>query len=253
MGGLSEEAREDFIRRIEEGADLGFKTPGADTFEGRDIIILAMGPSRGYCPFDTETWAVNQGYFHVYEMHGRLDKLFLAHGNVYSAEGNPLLRWDEINSLADAGVEVINTHKVKGLKAKMYPMNQIIKRFGIDYFSDTICYMIAYALYVSTRVNGNGKPALKHPLRLKIYGVDIQDRDEYQFEKPGIEFWIGYALGLGVEITNSFGSTLLTTVNGWRYGVKPPQGFYDPSGIYKRELRKLKGSYKRDVTSKECK
>ena len=178
-------------------------------------------------------------------MHGRLDKLFLAHSQVYSEEGNPYFKWDEINSLADAGVEIINTHRVKELKSKMFPMKQIIKRFRIDYFSDTICYMIAYALYDSTHKK-NGKVELKYPLRLRFYGVDIQDRDEYGFEKPGIEFWIGYAFGLGVEITNAFGSTLLTTVNGHRYGEKIPIAYYDPTGTYRKELRKLKRKQKKE-------
>jgi hypothetical protein len=227
---LTTEAIKAFRERVIASGREGFKTPGSDNFKGKDIIILAMGPSRGYCPFDTETWSVNQGYYQIAEIGGRLDKIFLAHSQVLAQGIKPLFNWDEMNELTQRGVEVINTHRVKGLKSKLYPKKAIVNRFRIDYFSDTICYMIAYALYTNTKVV-NGKVELTNPLRLRFYGVDIQDLHEYGYEKPGIEFWMGYAMGLGAEITNSFGSTLLSTVNGLPYGVEVPFSEYDPYGL----------------------
>lgn len=230
---MTKEAIEAFRKRVEISNKLGgFQTPGAINFKGKDIIILAMGPGRGACPFDAEVWALNQGYLQIAQMRGHINKLFLAHTQVYSKSGNPYFDWDELNYMAEHGVEIINTHRVKKLKMTLFPRETIKKRFGIYYFEDTICYMIAYALYLYTKVNKKtGKPYLSQPLRLRLYGVDIQDNHEYGHEKPGIEFWLGYAMGLGAEITTTIASTLLTHDCGLPYGDTMPPEEYDPTNI----------------------
>lgn len=203
---------------------------------GRDLIILAMGPSRGLCPFDAETWGINQGYIQVGEMRGRLDKMFIAHSQVYSPDGNPYFNWEQINSLVDAGIEVINTHKVKGLKSKLFPFNRIVRKFDVNFFSDGICYMLVYALDQATYYDKREqKLKLRYPLKLRLYGVDMLDKDEYGTEKGGIEFWLGYAKGLGVKVEIAIGSTLLTTVTGQPYGKRLNWKLIDPLGLRHRK------------------
>lgn len=187
----------------------------------RELIILAMGPTRTQCPFDAETWGVNNGYKQVRELGGHLDKLFLAHCQTQDAEGNDLFDWDEINSL---GIDVINTHRVKGLKSRLFPMKRIKEKFGSDYFSDTICYMLAYAIDQATSVN---PLKLRYPFRIRLYGADMHTTDEYATEKGGIEHWLGFARGLGIKIDISDGSTLLRTTTGKPYGQRIKKGSLD--------------------------
>ena len=182
----------------------------------RDLIILAMGPTKSQCPYNTEVWAVNNGYKQIREDGKRIDKLFLAHAQVKDEKGNDIFNWEEIDSL---GIDVINTHKVKGLNSRLFPMKRIIKKFGCDYFSDTICYMIAYALDQVTRVV-NGEVKLKYPMQIRMYGADMYTTDEYEKEKGGIEYWIGYARGLGIKVEVSIGSALLRNQSGKPYGQK---------------------------------
>lgn len=191
----------------------------------REIIILAMGPSRGQCPFDAETYALNMGYLQALELKGRLDKIFLVHKQVISPSGTVYFHWGEFIRLAEAGVELWNIHEINcercdtHIPFKKYPLDEIIEKFDLGYFSDTVCYQIAFALNECTE--GNHKDhtlKLKYPLKLKLYGVDLQDKEEYGMEKGGVECWIGYALGLGVDISISTGSTLLLTNNGLPYG-----------------------------------
>lgn len=182
----------------------------------KEVILLAMGPSRIQCLFDAETWALNTGYRQVADMKGRIDKLFLAHCQVYDKDHKPYFDWNEINNLK---VEVINTHRVRKLKSKQYPFKAVIRKFETDYFSDTIAYMLAYALHKYT-YRRKDKVFLKEPLKLRLYGADMLEHGEYQLEKGGIEFWLGLARGLGAKVEISKGSHLLRTYNGVRYGSK---------------------------------
>jgi len=188
----------------------------------RELIILAMGPSRAECPFDAEVWSVNTGYYQIARLKGHINKIFLAHGQVTKVvNGQKLLTfwWDDFNQLADAGIEIINIHKVPELKSKLYPLQRISEKFGCDYFSNTLCYMIAYALDQST-YKRKGKVVLKYPFKLRLYGCDMRDTGEYALEKGGIEYWIGYARGLGVIVENTEFSVLCKTVTYAPYGTK---------------------------------
>ena len=199
----------------------------------RDVIIFGMGNSAALCPFDTETWVVNMGYTKAYKMGGRMDKLFTAH----SPEAYPFLMgtmeqltrgwntmdWDLIDQFVNFGLEVISIHKINGVRSKIYPLKRIIKKFGTDYFTDSLCYMIAYAID-------------KNYTKIRLYGVDMLDRDEFKYEKEGIEYWIGYARGRGIEVTISDGSNLCKTVSGRPYGIRCK---VDKGDFMERELRRL--------------
>jgi hypothetical protein len=183
-----------------------------------------MGPTRHECPWDKitvqEVYVCNTGYRQVAEVGGRISKIFLAHTQVRIGERR-YFNWDEFNYLISKGIKVYNTHKVKGLASLMYPMKRISKKFKCrDYFSDTIAYMIAFALDYATDVK-DGKLVLNGKCNtLRFYGVDMHEFGEYGLEKGGVEYWIGYAQGLGMEVDISEGSTLLRTYTGKPYGEK---------------------------------
>ncbi len=184
----------------------------------KEVIIYAMGASRFLCPYDAEVWGCNQSYYPISEFRGRLDKVFLAHTQVYK-DGEPLFDWDTFNKLAERGVEIINTHRIKRLRSKLYPFKRICKKFDTDYFSDTIAYMVAYAIDQATTKDLK----LKYPLKLKLYGVDMLSEHEYSEEKGGIEFWLGLAKGLGIKYEIAKGSALLRTITGVPYGIRIPK------------------------------
>jgi hypothetical protein len=185
------------------------------------LIILGMGPTRSQCKYDCETWSVNTGYRQIAIEHGRVDRIFLAHDSqVRDHAGDLVFNIPEFNALADRGVIIYNTHRVKGLKARRYPLEAIQNRFGVNFFSDTIAYMIAYALY-----EGKWKT-------IKMYGVDMFDGGEYRQEKGGVEFWIGYGMGMGVKFIISEGASILQTVTGLPYGQRVPKtSDDDPMGV----------------------
>jgi len=193
----------------------------------RDIIILAMGPSRGQCPYDAEVYSLNMGYQQIAHVHGKISKIFMVHKQVVSPAGTVYFKWDEFHELHNAGCELWNIHDVpcercgQEVPFKKYPLDDIVEKFGLSYFSDTVCYMVAFALNECTKGNNkDGTLKLKYPLKLRFYGVDLLDPEEYGQEKGGVECWIGYALGLGVDVQISSGSSLLLTYNGSPYGIE---------------------------------
>lgn len=73
-----------------------------------------------------------------------------------------------------------------------YPLNTIIEKFKTNYFNNSIAYMIAYALYKGYK-------------QINLWGVDIEKRSEYEFERPCVLYWIGIARGYGVQVNTSSG------------------------------------------------
>ncbi len=68
-----------------------------------------------------------------------------------------------------------------------YPIEAICEYFGIDYFTGGIDYMLAYAIWKGVK-------------KIDIYGVHTVYDDEYAYQKPSLEFWIGVAIGRGIDI-----------------------------------------------------
>lgn len=68
-----------------------------------------------------------------------------------------------------------------------YPLEQITKRYKSRYFTNTISYMIAFAMY----------KGYKH---ITLSGVDLEPDSEWAFERPSVAYWVGRAEGLGIVV-----------------------------------------------------
>ena len=92
-----------------------------------------------------------------------------------------------------------------------YPLEEIVERFKSDYFSCSVSYAIAFALFENYK-------------KINLYGIALGIGSEYSFQKPSVEFWIGMAKGTGVEV-NILGETeLLTIPSRHLYGYNIKQG-----------------------------
>lgn len=92
-----------------------------------------------------------------------------------------------------------------------YPINEITEYFKTDYFSNTVDYALALAIY----------RGFNH---IELYGVNMTAHSEYLYQKPGLEFWIGQALGRGIKVkVHGEGSLILRTNGGLMYGYGTPQ------------------------------
>ena len=166
----------------------------------KEVIILGMGATMVKCPYDTETWGVNK----VYKMAKKLDKLFGIDGRWYP-DGSPRWDFDELNAL---DIPIVMLHHFPEIKRLVhYPYNRIVERFGTEFFSNSICYMLAYAIYKNYR-------------KIRMYGVDMVGQLEYQIERGGVEYWVGRAEGVGIKVENTKDSMVCKTAMGVPYGFK---------------------------------
>lgn len=157
----------------------------------KELIILAKGPSRMFCPFDAEVWGVNQVCEMIpHEACERITRLF-------AFDNMPIL----IERMKATGIPICSWQDYAD---EEYPYDEIVSRFGIDYFSNTIAYMIALAVYEGYE-------------RIRLYGVDMA-LEEYKREMPSVEFWLGVAVGQGIKVEIGQGSSLFKTKTGRRYG-----------------------------------
>ena len=217
------------------------------TPNSKDIIILGTGSSCIYCDFKSEVWGVNGAYTikqampEKYRDRFRIDKLFLT-DVMFSDAGVMNFDIKGMNALIhEEKCELISMHRMTlgkyALDAKPYPFTRIKHKFGTDYFTDTITYMIAYALDQATVLTKNKtgviRLELRYPLSLRFFGVDMATSHEYRVSKGGVEYWIGIARGLGCDILIAKGSSIMAHPRGYPYGWAPKVNVkqYDPFGL----------------------
>ncbi len=178
-----------------------------------------MGASAVHCPFDHEVWTVNNGFGGVGKH--RCDKVFVTD----KFFDRKYLQVDLMKKAQkEKGFELIlssppdEDYLKRELDWKLYPLDEIIERFPLtDYYGNTICYMIAYALW-------QGRNARHEPIsddavsRIWFYGIDHLRADTYLYEKGATEHWMGIAAALGVPVINTDGSAVGKTFSGQMYG-----------------------------------
>lgn len=163
----------------------------------KECIMLGRGPSRVDCLSDKPVWTVSWGW----DFAPRIDKLFTVH------------KWDEeeleeFKKWQAKGCEIVAPVPHPDLNVTIYPIEQVLKECGCKDFSDLICYMMAYAIYIE-KVD-----------KIWWYGIDCMGYTTYTMERGGMEFWAGVARGRGIEVINTFGSATL----------KPKDGMYGSWG-----------------------
>lgn len=81
-------------------------------------------------------------------------------------------------------------------KAVKYPLedicqkllpNLIVNDAAKAYFTSSVAFAIALGIYQGYR-------------HMEIYGVEMETDTEYKFQRDGVTFWLGYALGLGIHV-----------------------------------------------------
>lgn len=121
-------------------------------------------------------------------------------------------RWGECEKLgAVKSRELALQSGVPYVDLQTYPREEIVGYFGTDYFSNTVDYAIALAVYQKyTDIN--------------LYGVNMAFGSEYAYQKAGVDYWCGQAMGRGIKVkVFSKLSTIMKTRNGLMYGYDIPQ------------------------------
>ena len=155
----------------------------------KTVNIIGRGRGRGHgLAAPGEHWTCN------YHTPG-VDVIFYMHQPDIEADRQAESR----AKTAEAGIRIIDLES--------YPIDEIQDHFRTRFFGNSICYMIAYALYMGYE-------------RIVLWGCNIKPgpADEPIVKNhPGIEFWLGYAMGAGVEVQVQGDSYIMRFAKG-RYG-----------------------------------
>jgi len=115
--------------------------------------------------------------------------------------------WGEQEALeANASKNLALVNDVPYLDRDSYPLQEIMDVFGTDYFTSTVAYAIAWAIF-------------KRYDEINLYGVPMEHHTEYAYQRPCVEFWIGLGRGLGIKINiHDEHTILLKAEDGKLYG-----------------------------------
>lgn len=95
-----------------------------------------------------------------------------------------------------------------------YPLDDVIQDLRSDNFTNGIDYMIAYAVHCGVFTD------------IDLYGINMAMGSEYEWEKPGCDFWLGVAKGRGIRVNIKSNVTLLLKPrDGMLYGYRTRQTF----------------------------
>ena len=178
----------------------------------KEYVVNLLGKGDGWQEIrnvkDGEIWGVNDSFLRI-----KCDKSFHMHDlneflkDPKTASSTRLV----IRNIEDGlhkDMKFYTTHKFKEIpSAILYPLDEIVDRFNSNYFVSTIDYMIAYALYLGAT-------------KIRLFGINMSVmNEEFYSQKPSAEFWLGLAMGMGVEIDTEFTkSSLFKIKDGHLYG-----------------------------------
>lgn len=187
----------------------------------KNVIILGKGSSMNQTEWDStdEIWGVNDA-FGLLPIK-RLDRIFyfdkhfvgdwFEKGEGIMGDLKHKIHWvKQANyfrvgtlyqitpELLDKTGAIITTfHKPDVKRYEEYPLKEIISKFNIEYFTDSVAYCVAFAIH-------------KGYTKIKMRGCDYFWGDEiHSGKRDCVEFWLGVAKGRGIEIDVGKGSTLL--------------------------------------------
>lgn len=194
----------------------------------KEVGLVAKGPGWELAPPDMELWGVND----TIHRDENIDVCFFMDREIYfsfdfttekgrkhcqETVGLPPDMIEEINNTVtkvcnERSLPLYCTKKYDDIPSSMaYPIDEIKTFFGNDYFGNSLDYMIALAIYQGYEI-------------INTYGLNMSQGSQYIYEKPSTTFWLGIALGRGVEL-NLHGDEcgLLTTFTGKTYAYQEQQ------------------------------
>ncbi len=167
----------------------------------RVINIVGMGASGKDVDDTGENWVINLSY--KFMQGKKISKMFFMDDLV-----SELLPQDKIMEPLDytfdkflednPDVDLISKYNsvikddkgnsIKGINE--YPLDKAVYLANGGYFTSTIAYVICYAI-------------LEKVDRIRLYGFEIwsgSDSNEYQYQRPCIDFWLAFALARGIKV-----------------------------------------------------
>jgi hypothetical protein len=163
------------------------EAPAAEVVPLKIALIGTAPSSRMLAPYNDPSWQIwacspgNQGQL------PRVDVWFELHGNLLWPEnasyGAPYIEW-----LKTLPIPVYMQDQRYVPNAVTFPMQEMVKEFGKDFFTSSFAWMMALA--ISKGAN-----------EIALYGIDMASRDEYILQRPGFYFFRHVAQQRGIKVS----------------------------------------------------
>lgn len=174
-----------------------------------EIHIIAKGRGNEEAPEEGETWGVNDIIL-------RRDQLSMCF-HMHDMEWIRRKEWHALKLIIQKAekynIPIMTQECYDWIPTSVkYPLDEIVNKFKSCYFGSSIDYMLVYAMYKEYDI-------------INIFGCNMVLKNEYQSQKPSLEFWIGMAIGRGHKVNIMAGKygAILKTYNNKMYGYDIPQ------------------------------
>lgn len=172
----------------------------------RTVVISAMCSQYPEDkPPGTEIWTVNRAH----TMEPRTDR-------AYFFDPHTLFHDGFIEEMAGLNVPVFTREPLPGIPlSEAFPVDDIVRFFGIEYSTSTVAWMIQHAIYEHCHGDTIDQLVLNgmyHP----------RDSVEYLWALPCVNFWVGVAMGHGMKV-RCYGFNAVVRAMPWesnRYGYR---------------------------------
>lgn len=192
------------------------------------IAIVGTAPTSVMnAPYDDPTWTI-WSLGNNYARNIRFDNWFELHPVEYLKQIN--VEKAHFQHMKDCGDKLYITGAHPDFPdAKIFPKAELIAKFG-KYFTSSIAWQIAFAIYSGAE-------------EIALYGVDMMGDDEYGYQRPCCEFYLGYAIAKGIRVSLAEQSPIMRQI--FMYGEEGPQQ-REFEGRY-NEAKQLYEKSQRDV------
>lgn len=173
----------------------------------KKLAIVGTAPSFKLAPYNNphyEVWGLNGLYTGIdVESIDNITRWF----EIHSLEAIEALRNDHHYTWGVSYPEWLQAIKIPLIMQEVfpeyptsvkYPFEEILRRFPRKYFTNSVSWMLALAIYEGYE-------------DISIFGVDMAQGSEYSYQRPSCEYFIGYAEGLGIKVHIPDESDLLKT------------------------------------------
>jgi len=169
------------------------------------IAIVGGAPSTEMlAPFDDSSWDIWVLGVRA-NIYSRVDRIFEIHEDLGQRQDKTPVK-DRKNAFdADYCKKLValerrlivgDSFPIESGNVTKFPYQEAIELFGSQYLTSSCAYMMAYAI-------------LMDATEIALYGIDMAvDDDEYFYQRPCMEAWIGFAKGRGIKVTIPDGSAL---------------------------------------------
>lgn len=120
--------------------------------------------------------------------------------------------------------------------AIVYPKDEMVQKFGGDFFTSSFSWMMALAIHEGAS-------------EIALYGIDMASREEYIQQRPGFYFFRREARKLGIKVSAPHESDIMTSPP--LYGFSESRPYYRKLLTRELEIKERVGAMRQQLQEKE--